>query len=92
LLASAGVLLGYAFIFVVVRENSYAASTIRVEDKQPGPYALVRRPMYSGALLMFGLTPFALGRSAISPATCRTTTPSAESRSTGCCRACGDRR
>jgi protein-S-isoprenylcysteine O-methyltransferase Ste14 len=65
LLAGVGVLLGYAFIFVVVRENSYAASTIRVEDQQPvistGPYALVRHPMYSGALLMSGLTPLALG-------------------------------
>jgi protein-S-isoprenylcysteine O-methyltransferase Ste14 len=65
LLGGLGVLLGYAFIYAVVRENSYAASTIRVEQAQPvistGPYALVRHPMYSGALVMSGLTPLALG-------------------------------
>lgn len=65
LLGNAGVILGYAFIFVVVRENSYAAATIRVEAEQPiistGPYAIVRHPMYSGALLMLGITPVALG-------------------------------
>lgn len=52
-------------IFVVVRENSYAAATVRVEAEQPvvstGPYALVRHPMYAGALLMLGFTPLALG-------------------------------
>ena len=65
LLGDAGVVLGYACIFAVVRENSYAAATIRVEAEQPiistGPYAIVRHPMYSGALLMLGITPLALG-------------------------------
>ena len=65
LLANAVVVLGYAFMLVVVRTNSYAAATIRVESEQPvistGPYALIRHPMYSGALLMLGLTPLALG-------------------------------
>jgi protein-S-isoprenylcysteine O-methyltransferase Ste14 len=54
----------YAFYFVF-RENPYGASTIQVEEKQSvistGPYALVRHPMYTGALiLMFGIPP-ALG-------------------------------
>jgi len=64
-LGQAGSILGYAMIFVVVRENSYAAATIRVEAEQPvistGPYAIVRHPMYSGALPMLGCTPLALG-------------------------------
>jgi len=61
----AGVLLGFAIIFVVAKENSFAAATIRVESEQPvistGPYAIVRHPMYSGGLVMLGLTPLALG-------------------------------
>jgi len=65
LLANAGSLAGYAMVFLVVRANSYAAATVRVEPGQPvissGPYALVRHPMYSGALLMLGATPLALG-------------------------------
>lgn len=65
LLGEAGVLAGYAIIVATVLENSYAAATVRVEEGQPiistGLYALVRHPMYSGALLMLGLTPLALG-------------------------------
>jgi protein-S-isoprenylcysteine O-methyltransferase Ste14 len=65
LLGEAGVLAGYTVIVATVMENSFAAATIRVEAGQPiistGPYALVRHPMYSGALLMLGLTPLALG-------------------------------
>ena len=51
--------------WLVLLGNSYAAATIRVEAEQPiiatGPYAIVRHPMYSGALLMLGITPLALG-------------------------------
>jgi len=50
---------------VVVRQNSYAASTITVEAGQPvistGLYAIVRHPMYSAALVMTAFTPLALG-------------------------------
>ena len=60
-----GVALGYAIILVVMKENSYAAATIRVDEAQPvistGFYALVRHPMYAGAVVMFGCTPLALG-------------------------------
>lgn len=56
---------GYAFIAVVLHENSYAAATVRAARDQPvistGPYAYVRHPMYSGAAVMFGGTPLALG-------------------------------
>ncbi|MBO0765720.1 MAG: isoprenylcysteine carboxylmethyltransferase family protein [Hyphomicrobiaceae bacterium] len=55
---------GYLFVFLVLRENSFAASTIEVSPDQTvistGPYALVRHPMYAGALLMFAGVPLAL--------------------------------
>jgi len=58
------IVLGYLFIFFVVRENSYAASTIQVAEDQrvisTGPYALVRHPMYAGALLLILGLPLAL--------------------------------
>lgn len=55
---------GYLFIFVVFSANSFAASTIAVARDQrvisTGPYAFVRHPMYSGALVMFLGIPLAL--------------------------------
>jgi len=63
--ANIGVLIGYLFIFLVFRENSYASTVIQVEEEHKvvstGPYAIVRHPMYLGLLLMFLLTPLALG-------------------------------
>jgi protein-S-isoprenylcysteine O-methyltransferase Ste14 len=48
----------------VLRENSYAAATIQIADDQrvvsTGPYALVRHPMYAGALLLIVGMPLAL--------------------------------
>ena len=56
---------GFLFIFFVFRENSYGASTIQIAEGQTvvstGPYALVRHPMYAGALVMLIGTPLALG-------------------------------
>jgi protein-S-isoprenylcysteine O-methyltransferase Ste14 len=56
--------LAYLFILFVLRENSYAASTIQIADDQrvisTGPYALVRHPMYAGALLLIIGMPLAL--------------------------------
>jgi protein-S-isoprenylcysteine O-methyltransferase Ste14 len=56
---------GFAIIFAVFRENTYTSGIIEVAAGQKvistGPYALVRHPMYSGALvMMFGIPP-ALG-------------------------------
>ena len=64
-IASAMIVLSFVLFFVVMQSNSYAASTIRVEEGQPvvstGPYAYVRHPMYSGALLLLLAVPLALG-------------------------------
>lgn len=65
LLSDAGFVLSFFLIALVLKQNSYAASTIRVEAHQPvvstGAYALVRHPMYAAALPMFIFTPLALG-------------------------------
>jgi protein-S-isoprenylcysteine O-methyltransferase Ste14 len=63
--ANAGVALSFYVFFIVLKQNSYAASTITVEAEQPvistGAYAIVRHPLYSGALLFLLFTPLALG-------------------------------
>jgi protein-S-isoprenylcysteine O-methyltransferase Ste14 len=65
ILANLLVVLGLLGTAVVLRQNAYAASTIRVEAEQPvvstGLYAIVRHPMYSAALLIVVFTPLALG-------------------------------
>lgn len=54
----------YVF-FLVSKVNTYAAANIRVEDGQSvissGVYALVRHPMYFGALFLFVGVPLGLG-------------------------------
>jgi protein-S-isoprenylcysteine O-methyltransferase Ste14 len=59
------VLFGYGIFFLVMRENRYASRIIEVEQEQTvistGPYAIVRHPMYLGALLMYLASPLALG-------------------------------
>lgn len=65
LAADLGVALGFAIIFFVFKANSFAASTVEIGDGQhvvtTGPYAIVRHPMYAGALLMLVCAPPALG-------------------------------
>lgn len=65
LAADAGVFLGYLLVLWVFKENSYACRTIEVVVGQrvitSGPYAIIRHPMYLGVLLMYLLTPIALG-------------------------------
>ncbi len=59
------VLAGLFIVFLVFRVNSYTAGTIEIASGQTvvttGPYALVRHPMYSGALVMMLGIPLALG-------------------------------
>ncbi|PWB84602.1 MAG: hypothetical protein C3F11_00435, partial [Methylocystaceae bacterium] len=65
ILGNALVALGLMIDLLVLRENSYGASTIRTMQGQKvittGPYALVRHPMYSGALILVAGAPLALG-------------------------------
>lgn len=65
LAANAGVVLSFALFFLVMKQNSYAASTVTVETGQPvvttGLYGIVRHPMYAGAMLLVAATPLALG-------------------------------
>jgi len=57
--------LGILVYFLVVKENRYAAATVDVAEGQTvvstGPYAIVRHPMYAGAILVFVGAPLALG-------------------------------
>ncbi len=56
---------GFYFVFLVFKENSFASGTIEIGDEQrvimTGPYALVRHPMYVGAMVMLVGVPLALG-------------------------------
>jgi len=56
--------LGFFIVFLVFKENSYASALIEVGNEQKvvstGPYALVRHPMYTGALILLLSTPLAL--------------------------------
>lgn len=57
--------LGFVLVFLTFRANSYSAGTIVLAEGQrvvdSGPYAIVRHPMYAGALVMFVGIPLALG-------------------------------
>jgi protein-S-isoprenylcysteine O-methyltransferase Ste14 len=59
------VAIGFYFIFLVYKENTFTSATIEVAENQKvistGPYALVRHPMYASALLYLVGTPLALG-------------------------------
>ncbi len=54
-----GFVIGFIIIFLVMKENPFAAQVVRVDKEAghvvitTGPYAVVRHPMYSGYLLWF---------------------------------------
>lgn len=64
-LADVAVVCGLFIVFLVFKENSYSSALVEVIAGQKvvstGPYAVVRHPMYSGALLLVLFTPPALG-------------------------------
>jgi protein-S-isoprenylcysteine O-methyltransferase Ste14 len=59
------VLLGFVFVFIVYRANTYTSATIEVAKGQTvistGPYGLVRHPMYASVTLYVLGTSLALG-------------------------------
>ncbi len=59
------VALGLLVVFLVFKENTYSSAIIEVGSEQKiittGPYALVRHPMYIGAIVMLLGIPLALG-------------------------------
>jgi protein-S-isoprenylcysteine O-methyltransferase Ste14 len=59
------VLFGFLSVFLVFRENTFTSAVIEVASEQrvigSGPYALVRHPMYAGALVLVTGIPLALG-------------------------------
>jgi protein-S-isoprenylcysteine O-methyltransferase Ste14 len=64
LVAAVLVLIGYAMVIWVFRENRYASRVIEVAQGQQvidtGPYAIVRHPMYAGSALLYALSPLVL--------------------------------
>jgi protein-S-isoprenylcysteine O-methyltransferase Ste14 len=65
LVGDALIALGIVIYFLVIRENRFAAATVEIAEGQTvvstGPYAVVRHPMYAGAILFLLGVPIALG-------------------------------
>jgi protein-S-isoprenylcysteine O-methyltransferase Ste14 len=59
------VAVGFLIVFFVFRENTFTSAVIEVAKEQrvvtTGPYAVVRHPMYAGALVLMAGVPLALG-------------------------------
>ena len=59
------VVLGFLIVFLVFKENTFTSAIIELSTEQKvistGPYALVRHPMYIGALIMLVGVPLGLG-------------------------------
>ncbi|RLT43999.1 MAG: isoprenylcysteine carboxylmethyltransferase family protein [Chloroflexi bacterium] len=66
-LGAVGEVVAFAIIGRVFRENTFLAPVVRVQEERgqtvvsTGPYAVVRHPMYAGALILFLATPLLLG-------------------------------
>jgi protein-S-isoprenylcysteine O-methyltransferase Ste14 len=65
ILANVVIVASFVIFFFVLKQNSYAASTVRVEREQTvistGLYGIVRHPMYAGTLPLIVAIPLALG-------------------------------
>jgi protein-S-isoprenylcysteine O-methyltransferase Ste14 len=59
------VAVGFLTVFYVFKENTFTSAVVEVAEDQrvidTGPYAIVRHPMYSGALALVAGIPLALG-------------------------------
>ena len=64
-IASVTLLLGYIMWGVVLKQNTYVARTIKVEENQKvvdtGLYGVVRHPMYTASIILFLSIPLVLG-------------------------------
>jgi protein-S-isoprenylcysteine O-methyltransferase Ste14 len=64
---AAGILVSQYVFWLVFRANSYAAPVVKIQKDcghaiaTTGPYAIVRHPMYAGAILLLLGTPLLLG-------------------------------
>jgi len=56
---------GFWIVFITFRANTFTAGTIEIAEGQhlidTGPYAVVRHPMYAGALILIAGIPLGLG-------------------------------
>jgi protein-S-isoprenylcysteine O-methyltransferase Ste14 len=66
-LGAIGIIVSMYIMFLTMRANSFAAPVVKIQAKRghrvvsEGPYAIVRHPMYGGALLLIVGTPLLLG-------------------------------
>jgi protein-S-isoprenylcysteine O-methyltransferase Ste14 len=64
---AAAIAISYVVVLQVCKVNSFASAALRVQTERhhkvitTGPYAIVRHPMYAGALITFIGMPFLLG-------------------------------
>ena len=64
---AAAILISQYVFWLVFRANSYAAPVVKIQQERghtiatSGPYAIVRHPMYAGAILFLFGTPLLLG-------------------------------
>ena len=65
IIADLFIFIGYLLFFLVLKENTHASRIIEVGKGQKvistGPYAIIRHPMYVAVLMMYILSPLALG-------------------------------
>ena len=65
LAGAAMIAIGFLIVFLTFRENTFTSGTIEIAEGQrviaSGPYAIVRHPIYAGALVMVAGIPLALG-------------------------------
>lgn len=58
-------LAGYGFTVITLMQNRFASRVVEIQNNQKvidtGVYAIVRHPMYTGAILMFFASPIVLG-------------------------------